>query len=207
MTRENSTEIVIIIDNSGSMAPLASSTVEGYNSFVAEQKLVPGEARLTTILFNSTSGNLLLHNRKDIQAAKLIKGILPNGTTPLHDAIGHAIDNTGNILSSLEEEDRPGRVIFVIITDGEENSSTEYKGKQINEMINHQREKYSWEFVFMGANQDAIAAGVTLGVDDSRSFNVVASAAGTKSMYQSIGSSMRNYRLTGNFTPEDDDES
>lgn len=199
MTRENLTSINVIIDASGSMRDLTKDTIGSFNTFLNEQKAVPGEAMFTLCTFNTDYRLLhdcaVLANVPNLDA----KSYRPNGGTALLDAVAVTINSVGQKLATMSEEDRPSKVIFLIITDGEENSSKQYRNPAvIREMIQHQRDKYSWEFVFMGANMDAIQAGTSLNVSASNSMTYDASPAGTRNIYKSASSSLRSYRLQSN---------
>lgn len=193
--KENLTSINVIIDKSGSMEQLANDTIGSFNSFLAEQKAVPGEALFTLCTF-STDYNLV-HDFVELSGVPNLnpKVYRPNGGTALLDALGTTIDSVGAKLAALPESDRPSKVIFLIITDGEENSSRRFTKTQIKSMIEHQQQTYNWEFVFMGANLDAISEGASLGISPSNSMGYVASAAGTRSLYNYVSSNMRSYRM------------
>jgi len=170
--KENLTEITAILDKSGSMAHLTSDTIGGYNKFIEEQQALPGEAVLSTVLF-SDGPEIILHDRvniKDVNAIT-VNEYRAGGSTALLDALGRAIDHIGKVLDKTPEEDKPSKVIFFVITDGYENSSTEYSYEKIKQMVELQRDTYNWEFIFMGANIDAFAAGESMGFSRNRSFN------------------------------------
>ena len=195
MTKENFTSINVIIDQSGSMAGLTTDTIGGFNTFLAEQKAVPGDAVFTLCLFSSDYR--LVHDCIALASVPDLndKTYRPGGGTALLDAIGTTIDEVGKKLGAMPEDDRPSKVIFLIITDGEENASLRYKEPgRVRDMITHQREKYNWEFVFMGANIDAITAGTNLGISMNNTMNYDATAAGTKGLYSNVSDSMRSYR-------------
>lgn len=195
MTKENFTSINVIIDQSGSMAPLSKDTIGGFNKFLAEQKDVPGDAELTLCLF-STDYRLVHDCVKLSNVPELNEQTYrPGGGTALLDAVGATIDNVGKKLANTSEEERPSKIIFLIITDGDENSSKVYHElDRVKNMVSHQRDKYKWEFVFMGANIDAVSAGTSLGVSAQNSVNYIASAAGTASLYKGVSKSMTRYR-------------
>jgi len=194
MTKENFTSINVIIDQSGSMRGLASDTIGNFNKFLSDQKAETGEAVFTLCTFNTDYR--LVHDCMTLADVPDLneKVYDPNGGTALLDAMGATIESVGNKLSAMQEHDRPSKVIFLIITDGEENSSHRFTKAQIKSMVTHQSEKYQWEFVFMGANIDAISGGTSLGVSASNSINYAASAVGTKGLYESVSSNMRSYR-------------
>lgn len=159
--RQDLTDITMVIDRSGSMASCRTDAEGGINHFIAEQKKADGFANLTLTQFDTSVETI--HSGKNIQ--DIPDYILcPRGGTALLDAIGRAINETGNRLSAMAESDRPGLVVFVIVTDGAENSSCEFKREQIQEMIKHQEEKYRWQFVFLGANTEAFAQASSIGI-------------------------------------------
>jgi Mg-chelatase subunit ChlD len=177
-------EIVCVIDKSGSMGSIRADAIGGFNTFLQEQKALPGEAKLTLVLFSDKSE--ALYDRVDLQEVKelTLSTYVPLGSTALYDALGQTINSIG---ASLDKEtDKPDKVIFVILTDGEENSSIEFKKEKVAEMIKHQQEKYSWEFIFLAANQDAFKAGASLNISASNTANFDATSLGLRSAYSSI---------------------
>lgn len=192
--KENRTELVFILDRSGSMSHLTTDTIGGFNSMIEKQKQEPGEAFVTTILFDDQYE--ILHNHVDIQEIALMTNAqyYARGCTALLDAIGHTINSIGARLNNTPEEERPSKVIFTIITDGYENSSREFSRSQIKEMVEHQQDKYSWAFMFIGANMDAIAEGESLGVKAAFSKTYAASDVGTQSVYAAVDSAMCSMR-------------
>lgn len=194
MTKENLTSINVIIDASGSMSNLTSNTIRNFNSFLKDQKAFPGEALFTLCTFNTHYS--LVHDCKKISDVSELTTTtyVPKNGTALLDAMGTTIDNVGNKLAAMPEDERPSKVIFLIITDGHENSSHDYTSNEIKSMVEHQKSVYSWEFVFMGANIDAIATGATLGISTRNSVSYTASAAGTHKLYSTISESMSSYR-------------
>jgi uncharacterized protein YegL len=198
MTKENLTSIVVVIDRSGSMAGLTTDTVGGYNNFLEQQKQVEGSAELTLCLFN-TDYHLVYDSSPLTSIPNLdAKTYSPNGGTALLDALGSTIDTVGAKLAARDESERPSKVIVLVITDGQENSSKRFKKEQIKEKISHQREVYNWEFVFMGANIDAVDEGTSLGISAKNSLNYTASAAGTAKLYGTVSQSMSSYRVSAN---------
>jgi uncharacterized protein YegL len=162
--KQDLTEIGIVLDRSGSMDSMAKEAIGGINAFLESQAKLPGEARLTLVLFD--------HEYLEVHAGRPIKEVpaltaetyVPRGTTALLDAIGRTVKTIGERLDKTPEGDRPAKVIIAILTDGLENASKEFKSKQIREMIEHQKAKYAWEFIYLAANQDAIAVGETFGI-------------------------------------------
>ena len=161
-------KIAVIMDRSGSMASVHEANVNGYNEFVNGQKLTPGTADLMLIMFDDHFE--VRYDQPLAQVAPmLLTDFVPRGSTALNDAIGRTIVEVGAILARMPESDRPGKVILVILTDGEENASKEFTREKVARMIGHQREVYKWEFVFLGANQDAVLTGNEYNIPSSAS--------------------------------------
>lgn len=198
----NLTEIVFILDRSGSMGPIAADTIDGYNTFIEKQKLEPGEAKLTTVLFDSIYE--VIHDGVDIQKVEHLTSTQywARGMTALMDAVGRTINSVGERLAATPEEERPGKVIFVITTDGLENASREFTRTQIKQMIEHQTNKYNWQFMFLGANIDAAAEAVSMGIDAQYAANYRASDIGTKSVYATMDCAVSTLRATGCVTAD-----
>jgi uncharacterized protein YegL len=169
---DNLSEIVCIVDRSGSMDAIRSDAIGGFNSFLNEQKKEPGDATLSLVLFNHEYA--LVHDNVNIAEVPPLDGktYVPQGMTALLDAIGRTLDSVGQRLSQTPEAKRPRKVIVAILTDGLENASREYSRGKVSEMIKHQREVYSWEFIFLAANQDAIASAksISIGAKDAVAF-------------------------------------
>ena len=159
--RTDLTDITMVIDRSGSMDSIKTDAEGGINTFIASQKSEPGEALLTLVQFDTEYE--FVHNGTPIMQASRFK-LVPRGSTALLDAVGRAINETGARLAVLDEAQRPGLVVFVIVTDGQENASREFTREKIREMIEHQQIAYKWQFTFLAANQDAFAAGASLGI-------------------------------------------
>lgn len=187
------TEIAYILDRSGSMSPLTKTAIASFNSFAKEQKDGPGEANLTLALFDDEYLTPHLCTPLSEVSDLTTETYVPRGCTALLDAIGTTIDTLGKRLALTPEEERPGHVVVAIFTDGRENASTIYSPQRINKMISHQREVYSWEFIFLAANQDAIATAARMGIgahaaatiDHSDLGTTAASAALSKSILES----------------------
>lgn len=192
--KKNHTDITIVLDRSGSMASVATDTIGGFNRFLEDQKKAPGSATITLHQFDHEFETPI--KASDIQSARELTGatFVPRGNTALMDAIGRAIGETGARLQASPDHERAEKVVFVIITDGQENASKEYNQAKVFEMIQHQKDKYSWEFVFMGANQDAIKAATDIGVSASNSITYAANTAGTQAMFASASSNLRSFR-------------
>lgn len=192
--KSNVTEIVFILDKSGSMAGLESDTIGGFNSMLKKQKKAEGEAFVTTALFNHHYE--LLHDRINV------KGISPmteedyevGGTTALLDAIGMSIQKIVNVQKHTSEDERAEKVLFVITTDGMENSSREYTPDKIKKMISHQKEKYGWDFIFLGANIDAISTAAKFGIDEDFAVDYHADNIGTQLNYESVSEAVVKLR-------------
>lgn len=185
-------EIACVIDRSGSMDLIRSDAIGGFNSFLNEQKVIPGECKFTLVLFDNEI--LTLHDRVDIgSVAELnLNSYVPRGTTALYDAVGQTIIALGAKLDSSAE--KPDKVIFIILTDGQENASKEYSMEKISELIKHQTEKYSWEFVFLAANQDAFYTGNLLNISANNTVNFAADSAGIRGAYASMSGLSTSYR-------------
>jgi len=195
--KNNLTEIVFILDRSGSMGHLVEDTIGGFNSFIETQKQEDGEALLTTILFDDKYE--ILHNGVNIKDVKPMttKEYSARGMTALLDAIGKTINTVGDRLNKLDDDKKPSKVIFVITTDGQENQSKEFKQAQIKEMIEHQTNKYNWQFLFLGANIDAVGTAQSFGISGQFASNYTASSVGTDSLYTSLSRSIASYRSVG----------
>lgn len=178
----NLTEIIFLLDRSGSMAGLETDTIGGFNSFVKSQSKL-GKTLITTILFDDKYE--ILHNGKNANDVVLtLKEYFTRGSTALLDAVGKTILDVGHRLSKTTEISRPNKVIFVITTDGCENASQEFTYQKVNQMITHQKEKYNWEFIFMGANIDVTIESTKLGIDKSKAFSYEATETGTEMMFE-----------------------
>ncbi len=173
--RRDLTDITVVMDRSGSMESIKSEAENGLNVFVDEQKALPGEALFTLVQFDNEYE--FIHTAipiKDVPKCKL----LPRAATALLDAVGRAINATGSRLSAMAEADRPGLVVFVILTDGHENASREFTRAQIKSMIELQSKTYGWQFTYLGANQDAFAEAGGIGIRAAASLNFVGANAG-----------------------------
>ena len=193
----DTTEILIIMDKSGSMGPRQADAIGGFNNFLKDQKAEPGEANLTLVQFDTTYN--ILYTGKPIREVEDLteKTYRPGGGTALNDAVARAVIETGKRLSDTPEADRPEKVICVIITDGEENSSREHSKEQVQEMVKHQEEKYDWAFVYLGANVDAFDAARQLGISADMAVNFASSAQGVRSAYVGTSEVVRQYRSVG----------
>lgn len=182
----NLTEIIFLLDRSGSMSGLESDTIGGFNSFVKTQSKL-GDTLLTTVLFDDRYE--ILHNGINAKGVLLTeKEYYTRGSTALLDAVGKTILDVGFRLSKTVETERPHKIIFVITTDGLENSSREFSYEKVNQMISHQREMYNWEFIFMGANIDVAKESSRLGINPANAVRYEASNTGTHRMYEKVNS-------------------
>ena len=189
-----STELVFILDRSGSMQGLESDTIGGYNSLLEKQKLEAGTARVTTILFDDVVETL--HDRIDIRAiSPLTKNdYFVRGCTALLDAVGSAIERIANVQKHTAPEYRADYVLFVITTDGFENASRRYSLPQVREMITRQKERYGWEFLFLGAGIDAIAQARAFGISEDRAVTSHADSLGTRLNYETLSDAVSSVR-------------
>ncbi len=182
--KKNLTEIVFILDRSGSMRGLEADTIGGYNSFLERQKKEDGEALVSTVLFDDYTE--VIHDRVNIQKVEPItdKEYYVRGCTALLDAVGGAIHHIGNIHKYAREEDRPEKTIIVITTDGMENASRYYNYDKVRRMVERQKEEFGWEFLFLGANMDAIAAAGRFGISEDRAVRFMNDSAGQQLNYE-----------------------
>ena len=183
--RENLTEMVFVLDRSGSMSGLAADTIGGFNELIEKQKKIEGDAyvTVTTVLFDHEYEVLHDHVALEEVAPLTDKEYFARGSTALLDAVGRTIDAVGARLAATAEEERPAHVVFVITTDGMENSSREYTAKRVRGMIEHQQQKYSWQFVFLGANMDAVSEARKLGISAKYAADFTPSHSGVRKMY------------------------
>ena len=181
------TEIVFILDRSGSMGGLENDTIGGYNSMIAKQKTEEGEAIISTVLFDNETE--VLHDRVPLAKVEPIteKEYFVRGSTALLDAVGGAIHHIGNVHKYAREEDVPEKTLFIITTDGMENSSRQYSYDKVKKMVERQKEKYHWEFIFLGANIDAVSVANKFGVYRSRAVRYECDSVGTALNYEVMG--------------------
>ncbi len=196
------TELVFILDRSGSMAGLEHDTIGGYNALLAKQRAGAGDALITTVLFDDRIE--LLHDRSGIKGVQLIteKDYFVRGSTALLDAIGISIDKIVNAHRHTAEEERPGKTMFVITTDGLENASRRFSYEKIRQMVSYEQEKYGWEFLFIGANMDAIAAAQRFGIHANRAATRHNDALGTQAQYNAINNAVSSLRMS-DYVPQD----
>ncbi|MBO5129742.1 MAG: VWA domain-containing protein [Oscillospiraceae bacterium] len=195
------TEIVFILDRSGSMAGLEADTIGGFNAMIEKQKRQEGDAYISTVLFDSISE--VIHDRVKLEEVRPLTGqdYEVRGCTALLDAIGGAIHHIGNIHKYARREDVPERTIFVITTDGMENASRRYNSRKVKEMIVRQQEKHGWEFLFLGANIDAVETAVQFGIGADRAVNYHADSVGTRLNYDVVGDAICQFRCSEPLKP------
>lgn len=194
--RNNITELVFILDRSGSMAGLESDTIGGFNAMIEKQRKEDGECYVSTVLFDNHSE--VLHDRVKLSEIKSMtdRDYTVRGCTALIDAIGGAIHHIANIHKYARHEDVPEHTMFIITTDGLENASHRYTSDKVKQMIEHEKEKYGWEFLFIGANIDAVETAARYGIDRDRAVNYHADEKGTKILYESVSKAVCNVRCS-----------
>ena len=199
---KNLTEIVFILDRSGSMAGLEDDTIGGFNSMLDKQKREPGEALLSAVLFDSRTE--VIYDRADIRKVEQMtdRQYRVGGCTALLDAIGETVHHIANVHKYAREEDIPGKTVFVITTDGHENASQRYSYPEVKRMVEHEQEKYGWEFLFLGANMDAIAEARRFGIRGDRAVRYACDSRGTALNYEVVGETLSNVRAKGMISPD-----
>lgn len=191
---ENLTELVFILDRSGSMGGLESDTIGGFNSMISKQQKEDGEAVVSTVLFDDKCE--VIHDRVKIADVKRMTedDYYVRGCTALLDAVGGAIHHIGNVHKYAREEDRPAKTLFIITTDGLENASKQYSFKDVKKMIERQKEKYHWEFIFLGANIDAIEVAGNMGISRDRAANYNCDSEGTALNFECLEAAVTRVR-------------
>ena len=208
--KSNLTELVFILDRSGSMAGLESDTIGGFNSMIEKQRKEEGECYVSTILFGNFSE--VLHDRVKLSEIKPMtdREYTVRGCTALIDALGGAIHHIGNIHRYARPEDVPAHTMFIITTDGMENASRKYKSERVKQMIKRQKERYGWEFLFIGANIDAVETAAKYGIDRDRAVNYNADRKGTNVVYESVSRAVCQVRsckgLSDDWSAEIDED-
>ena len=200
--KKNLTEIVFILDRSGSMAGLEKDTVGGFNAMIEKQRQEPGEAIVSTVLFDNES--VVIHDRVPLDKVPALteKEYYVRGCTALLDAVGGAIHHIGNVHKYAREEDRPEKTLFVITTDGMENASRRYTYEKLKAMIERQKERYGWEFLFLGANIDAAREAARFGISEDRAANYNADSEGTSVIYEAVSETVCNFRSSRPLTAD-----
>lgn len=189
----NKCDITVVLDRSGSMVDIAVDMIGGFNQFIREQRDLPGEAFLTLVQFD-TRYEFVYRGipLKEVHGLALE----PRGGTALLDAVGRAIAETGERLRKIKTEDRPGKVVFMVITDGQENSSLEFNKSQVQEKIKHQQDVYNWQFVFLGANQDAFAEAGGIGINARNVSNYKNTPGSVQAMMEATSANLKSFRAS-----------
>ncbi|MBR6676713.1 MAG: VWA domain-containing protein [Clostridia bacterium] len=192
----NVTELVFILDRSGSMAGLEADTIGGFNAMIEKQKKEDGKCLVSTVLFDHES--TVLHDRRDLKDVPSMtdRDYTVRGCTALIDAIGGAIHHIGNVHKYARPEDVPEHTMFVITTDGMENASKQYTAERVKKMIERQKERYGWEFLFLGANIDAVETAATFGIGADRAVDYHPDGEGTRKNFEAIGGAIRAMRCS-----------
>lgn len=189
--------IVCVIDRSGSMDAVVEDAIGGYNAFLKSQKELPTPATWSLVLFDHeyemVERNVPVAHAEPLDARRYV----PRGTTALLDAIGRTMDDTGKALAQLPEAERPNKVLIAILTDGLENASKDYSRQRISEMIDHQRQVYNWEFLFLAAGQDAISAARAISIPAPNAMNFANTKTGHRDAYAALSKKTSSYRTTG----------
>ena len=188
------TELVFILDRSGSMAGLEADTIGGFNSMIAKQRLTPGETVVSTVLFDHETQ--VIHDRVPLEQVKDMtrEDYYVRGCTALLDAVGGAIHHIGNVHKYARKEDVPEKTLFIITTDGMENASKRYDYRKVKEMIERQKDKYSWEFLFLGANIDAAREAARFGIGSDKAVTYCSDSVGTRLNYEVLADAVADYR-------------
>ena len=200
--KKNLTELVFILDRSGSMSGLEDDTIGGFNAMIEKQKKEPGEALVSTVLFDN--GREVIHDRINLQDIQPMtrNEYYVRGSTALLDAVGKAIHHIGNVHKYAREEDRPEKTLFVITTDGMENASREYSYGRLKAMIERQKEKYGWEFIFLGANIDAAKEAARFGIRPECTADYHADSQGTAVLYEAVSEAVCSVRASRPMSKE-----
>ena len=192
--RKGLTEVIFILDRSGSMSGLEADTIGGFNSMIAKQKKEEGEAYISTVLFDDQTE--VLYDRVPVSKVEPMndKQYYVRGCTALLDALGGAIHHIGNVHKYAREEDRPEKTLFIITTDGMENASHQYSYEKVKKMVERQKKKYGWEFLFLGANIDAIEVAGRFGIAANRAINYECDSKGTQLNYEVLSRTVSEFR-------------
>ncbi len=191
------TEIYVVLDKSGSMAPLTYSTIAAFNKFVEEQKAIGDNANLPLCLFSGHDSMRNIYSSTPIKDVKPLtaEDYVPNGWTALNDAVCYGIDSLGNMLAATKESERPNKVVFVIQTDGHENNSIKHTLTDTQQRITHQQDKYNWQFLFLGANMDSIAVGRNYGIKKTGCLDFAPTSGGILKSMSNYSGSIGSYRM------------
>lgn len=197
MPNAGCTHITVLLDRSGSMDLIRDATIEAYNAFLRDQRRLPGKTTLSLVRFDDRYE--LVYLAVPAAEAELLsyENFTPRGATALYDAMARAIDELGRYLASLPEQERPGRVLFVVVTDGMENASLEVGKRDVLRRVAHQRDKYGWTFVFLGAGLDVIAQAADLGISRGNMLNFKPTAGGIKGALRSLSDGAECYASSG----------
>ena len=198
--KKNLTEMVFILDKSGSMSGLEADTIGGFNGMIERQKKEEGEALVSTVLFSDES--TVIHDRVDLRKVEPLtdRQYYVGGCTALIDAIGGAIHHIGNVHKYAREEDRPEHTIFVITTDGMENASRRYSSDEVKAMVEKEKNKYGWEFLFLGANIDAVETAAHFGISEDRAVRFHSDSVGQALNYAEVSEAVRTVRACAPLT-------
>jgi hypothetical protein len=200
---KNFTDIICILDRSGSMETIKTDVLGGFNSFLEQQKQVEGDARISVVLFDNEYN--MLYENIDIKKAQSLttETYVPRATTALYDSVGITLDRYIDMLSNTPFEKRADKVLCVIATDGLENASRKYSQQQIKEMIEEMRNEFHWEFIFLAANQDAMLTATSMGISAGNSLNFAYSGDGVKAAYSTMSNVTSKYRCASASTKTD----
>lgn len=204
MPKKGLTEIVVVVDESGSMHSTADDAIGGFNSFIASQKEIEGEANVTLVLFDDKYQ--IVYNGLPIDYVSELTNetYIPGGSTALVDAVGKTIDLLSERISSLEEEEKPEKAIVIVITDGYENASKEYKGSDVSKKLKDYQSKEGWEVIFIGASEKILEQADDLGIKKDRMMSYSPSSRGTRSVYDVMDKCLTDYRTKGFYeVPKD----
>ena len=192
------TEIAYVLDRSGSMQSLVSDAIGGFNSFLSSQQQLAGRANFTLVLFDHEY--MVIHKSLDIRQVPELNArtYVPRGQTAMLDAVGRTIDDLGSRLAATPEAQRPAKVIVAIFTDGLENASTDYSHERLAAMIKLQQETYNWEFLFLAANQDAVATAAKIAIPAKQAMNFAASPTGVRQSQEDLATRVSASRLAKN---------
>ena len=194
---KDATHIAVLLDRSGSMGDIKDDAIGGFNCFLKEQKAAGSNATLTLVQFDTESTDVVHESMPILEVPDLNhQTFQPRGGTPLLDALGQTIDSTGRALAAIPEANRPNKVVFVVITDGQENSSHQHTKASVKERIDHQSSHYNWQFVFLGANQDAFDEAGAVGIAMGNAANFA--PARMQAAFAATAANVASYRRSGN---------